>query len=261
MRFYRSASYVDTSFSDSTQLGVVPPSNVTNGITNLKGAKSNTSTSGSAIFTDIGSADQRYFSQGGQYGYIVDAAATSKAVGLIYYDSGIVVLDIEKVTSGSQFLSGTISAMTSTGQIMFGKNVTSTSRNSARLVPDLLISGSVDDIIDHFCYTRFGSAGLTAMTFQNVTNINSSLIFCRARPEDFNYSSNPTYVEPVTSNEPGKLTIYDPSQDPQNQEPFAYVTTIGLHDAEGTLVAVAKLSRPVEKNPSRDLTFRVRLDF
>jgi hypothetical protein len=57
------------------------------------------------------------------------------------------------------------------------------------------------------------------------------------------------------------LTIYDPSLSDESQEPFTYVTTIGLYDNTERLVAVAKLSRPVEKNPGRDLTFRVRLDF
>jgi hypothetical protein len=118
----------------------------------------------------------------------------------------------------------------------------------------------MDDVLDHFCYTRFGNDSLTAITFQNVTNINSSLIFCRALPDDFNYSSNPTYVE-TTGDFKGRITVYDPALPDEVQEPFAYVTTIGLYDNTGGLVAVAKLSRPVEKNPGRDLTFRVRLDF
>ena len=70
------------------------------------------------------------------------------------------------------------------------------------------------------------------------------------------YSSNPTYTDST-----GRLTIYDNTLANEVQDVFAYVTTIGLYDAQNDLVAVAKLSRPVEKNPSRDLTFRVRLDF
>jgi hypothetical protein len=207
----------------------------------------------------VGASDSRYFDAGGQYGYLVDASSTSKAVGLIYYDSGIAVLDIEKVISGSQFVSGTISAMSPLGQTMLGGPGTET-YNTAKVVPDLLVSASIDDIIDHFCYARFGSGALTAMTFQNVTNINSSLVFCRALPDDFNYSSNPTYIE-STGDNVGRLTIYDPSLPEETQEPFTYVTTIGLYDDVGGLLAVAKLSRPIEKNPGRDLTFRVRLDF
>jgi len=253
MRFYQSASYVNM----TNAANAAPPGTGQDslGVPNLYV----TSTSGSAIFTDIGSSDSRYFDVGGQYGYLVNASNTSNAVGVLYYDSGIAVLDIEKITSGSQFISGTISAMHPLGQMTLGGRGTETFR-TAKVVPDLLTSGSVDDIIDHFCYARFGAGALTAMTFQNVTNINSSLIFCRALPDDFNYSSNPTYVE-STGDFQGRLTIYDTSLPDESQEPFAYVTTIGLYDNAGGLVAVAKLSRPVEKNPGRDLTFRVRLDF
>jgi len=249
MRFFTTAS----SPSSSPGAGYGPPVSSPRYNINL------TATSGSAIYTDIGSAAARYFDVGGQYGYLVDASSTTNTVGLLYYDYGIVVLDIEKVVSGTQFIYGPIDAMAPLGFTILGGTGTET-ENKAKLVPDFLVSGSVDNVIDHFCYSRFGAGSLTAMTFQNVTNINSSLIFCRAMPDDFNYSSNPTYIEQTGDNQ-GRLTIYDPAQGDDNQETFTYVTTIGLYDNSQTLLAVAKLSRPVEKNPGRDLTFRVRLDF
>lgn len=251
MKFNTSASFVSKTGASVD----VPPANNLAGVPNLY----RTSTSGSAIFTDIGSADSRYFDVGGQYGYLVNAANTTQAVGLLYYDSGIAVLDISKITSGSQFMSGTISAMHPLGQTVLGGAYTETN-NTAKLIPDLLTSASIDDVIDHFCYARFGDSALTAITFQNVTNINSTLIFCRALPDDFNYSSNPTYTE-QTGQYQGRLTIYDPALSDELQETFTYITTIGLYEEGGGLLAVAKLSRPVEKNPGRDLTFRVRLDF
>ena len=254
MRFFQSASYVEKSPFEASVKGDIAPSTVANGVPNLY----RTSTSGSSIFTDIGSSNSRYFNVGGQYGHLVDST-NLRPVGLVYYDSGIVVLDIQKITSGSQFVSGTISAMTPLGTTVLGGVGTATA-NKAKLVPDLVTSGSIDNVIDHFCYSRFGNQSLTAMTFQNVTNINSSLIFVRALPDDFNYSSNPTYIE-TTGDFAGRMMIYDPSIPEEFQEPFAYITTIGLYDNAGGLVAVAKLSRPVEKNPGRDLTFRVRLDF
>ena len=265
MRFYQTASFVRT-FGPKLTLPVDSGGDVG---ANLGVGKTNlfvTSESGSAIFTDIGSSDTRYFDVGGQYGYIVNASNTKSAVGILYYDSGIAVFDVEKVTSGSQFISGTISAMHPLGRVVLGRytddvaGYSSANPLTCALVPDLMVSASIDDIVDHFCYTRFSSGSLTAMTFQNVTNINSSLIFCRALPDDFNYSSNPTYVE-QTGEFQGRLTIYDPSLPEETQEPFTYITTIGLYDNADGLLAVAKLSRPVEKNPGRDLTFRVRLDF
>ena len=45
------------------------------------------------------------------------------------------------------------------------------------------------------------------------------------------------------------------------QRTFSFITTVGLHDEFGNLLAVAKLSRPIEKQDERDLTLRLRLDF
>lgn len=249
MKFYQSASYTDNESSVVQLPG--PPSDPAKGVPNL----SRTSTSGSAIFTDVGSSNSRYFDVGGQYGYLVDASHVSRTVGLVYYDSGVVILDTDRALNSSQFVSGTIdSSVNSLGTTTLGTHGTE------KFNPDLITSGSMDDIIDHLCYTRFGSGPLTGITFQNVTNINSSLIFCRALPDDFNYSSNPTYIEQSGVNQ-GRLTIYDPSLPEETQEPFSYITTVGLYDPTGGLLAVAKLSRPVEKNAGRDLTLRVRLDF
>lgn len=211
-----------------------------------------TSTLGSAIFTDMGMSDQKFFDATNPYGYLIDASKTSVAVGKLYYNHGIAVIDMKKAFQPIQKMTGTIDASwAQTGQTVI----------SASFSPDFVCSGSIDNIIDHVCAARFGCSANTAITFQNVTNINSTLVFCKAMPDDFNYSSNPTYTEAPGSTNEGRLTIYDPSVADEQQEPFAYVTTIGLYDATGGLLAVAKLSRPVEKNAARDLTFRVRLDF
>jgi len=95
----------------------------------------------------------------------------------------------------------------------------------------------------------------TAITFQNLTNINSTLIFCRATADEFNYSSNPTYV-----NSSNRIVVIEPGQE-SNQKAFSYITTVGLYDKNDNLIAIAKTSRPLEKNDEKDMTIRVRLDF
>ena len=76
---------------------------------------------------------------------------------------------------------------------------------SASFIPDVIVSASIDQIVDHVASTRFSSGSFTAATFQNVTNINSTLIFCRATADEFNYSSNPTF-----RNSDGELIVIDP---------------------------------------------------
>ena len=43
--------------------------------------------------------------------------------------------------------------------------------------------------------------------------------------------------------------------------PSSYITTIGLYSEDNELLAVAKLSEPLKKDPTNELTLRVRLDF
>jgi hypothetical protein len=213
-----------------------------------------TSTSGSAIYTDIGAATNKLATFGGQVGNVVDSANTSRNVGLMFYDRGILVLDMSKITSGSQFMSGTMDAMAPLGQQVLGASGSQTQYQSA-FIPDFVVSASIDNIIDHVASCRLGSGSQTALTFQNVTNINSTLIFCRAEADEFNYSSNPTFTD--TTN---RIVVIDVGQE-DTEQTFTYITSVGMYDANDNLLAVAKLSRPVQKSPERDLTFRVRLDF
>jgi hypothetical protein len=254
MRFYQTASFVSKDASGGGDKRDEAPLTTANGVPNLY----STSISGSTIFTDLGSSTQKFTTLGGQYGIIVDSAQTSRQVGLMFYDAGVAVFDLAQIVSGSQFMSGAIDAMHPTGRIVLGNEGTQTQYKS-KFLPDFVTSGSIDNVVDHLCGTRFQSGSLTAITFQNVTNINSSLIFCRAPADEFNYSSNPTFVD-TTNNSPGRIVVIDPGEE-DKQESFTFVTGIGMYDAAGNLLAVAKLSRPVEKSSERDLTFRVRLDF
>lgn len=240
MHFYQTASLIATPES--------PTSYRTGSNTDV------TTVSGSAIYTDIGAATNKLVAPGGQFAQIVDATDTSRSVGLIYYDSGIVVLDLLKITSASQFMSGTIDAMTPTGRTVLGDIATETGKKAA-FSPDFLVSASLDNIIDHVCATRFQSGSMTAATFQNITNINSMLVFCTAGADEFNYSSNPTYRD---SN--SRIVVIDPGQE-DTQRAFSYITGIGLYDANDNLLAVGKVSRPLEKDGERQTTLRCRLDF
>jgi hypothetical protein len=226
-----------------------------------------TSTSGSAIFTDVGAASSKRTTFGGEVGEIVDASNTSRKVGLMFYDAGTAVLDLSKIMWGTQHVSGAISSVAgnptiaglATNETIIGSGSVLQSaygsNPAARFIPDFLTSGSIDDIVDHIASCRFSSGSNTAVTFQNITNINSTLLFCRATADEFNYSSNPTYVDGD-----GRIVVIDEGQE-DTQRAFSFVTTVGMYDANDNLLAVAKMSRPIEKNDEKDLTVRVRLDF
>lgn len=233
-----------------------------------------TSEKGQDVVTDIGSLNSQVRLFGGEVGELVFASDTTKKVGLIFYDAGTVILDAKKVFSASQAISGTIAAMNNNSYAANGaspglakgftviggkkarkKHNANSNNNQAKFIPDLWSSASIDDLVDHICASRFSSGTLTSATFQNVTNITSTLIFCRAEPDQFNYSSNPTFRDAAT----GRINVVDPGAGEQRS--FTFPTTIGLYDDNRNLLAVAKLSRPIEKNDEKDLTFRIRLDF
>ena len=201
---------------------------------------------GSAIFTDVGSSTSvERSSTGGDVGNIVNAANTAETVGLMFYQQGIAVFDLKKILNADGVISGSISCV--------GDHATTPI--SASLIPGFVTSASIDQILDHVSETRFGSGSNTVMTFQNNTKINSTLYFCRATADEFNFSTNPSYT-----NTEGRIRVIDTGQE-DIEKSFAFVSTVGLYDANEELLAVAKLSRPVEKNDEKDLTFRVRLDF
>jgi len=242
MRFFQTASIIGPNDSAPRETFPSPPNLYV------------TSQSGSAIYTDIAAATNKLSTFGGQVGNVVDSANTNRSVGLMFYDRGVLVLDLAKVTSSSQYVSGAIDAMAPLGTQVLGAAGTQT-QFSSKFIPDFVVSASIDNIVDHVASCRMGSGSQTAVTFQNVTNINSTLIFCRAQADEFNYSSNPTFTD--SSN---RIVVIDPGQE-DTQQSFTFVTTVSLYDANDNLLAVAKLSRPVQKSPERDLTLRVRLDY
>ena len=230
-----------------------------------------TTISGSKIFTDIGAGSNQEVTFGGSAGNIVNAANTAESVGVLFYQQGIAAFDMKKILSGGQHVSGAIAAMNEnnpasvgTGKMVIGGGHLGGKGTSedglsgnpdAKFIPDLMVSASIDDILNHICSCRFSSGSQTAFTFQNITNINSTLIFCRATADEFNYSANPTFVD--SDND---IQVIEAGQE-STQQSFSFFTAVGLYDSNDNLLAVAKLSRPIEKNSEKDLTIRVRLDF
>jgi len=202
--------------------------------------------SGSLILTDINSSTNKFFTFGGQVSTIVDSADVGNPLGLLFLDRGVLVLDMSRSLDQARKLTGSIeSAATATG----------TAPNFSGSIMALATSASIDDFLDHVCSTRFTASAQTSITFQNVTNINSTLYFCRIAADEANYSSNPTFIDGNN-----RIVVIDEGQE-ETQRTFTFVTSVGLYDAYDNLLGVAKLSRPVLKDDERDLTLKIRLDY
>ncbi len=92
---------------------------------------------------------------------------------------------------------------------------------------------------------------LLNVSFNNTTELNSTVYFCRAHHNEFNYSSNPTYLTE------SQIRVKNVPSD----MPVSYITSIGLYSPDNELLAAAKLSEPLRKDPTNELTLRVRLDY
>lgn len=82
--------------------------------------------------------------------------------------------------------------------------------------------------------------------------ITSDYIFVRSRNSEFNYSENPSFISGSTGE-----VIYDNFIN----HPQVYATTVGMYNDSNELLAVAKLSRPLLKDFTKEALVRVKLDF
>lgn len=82
--------------------------------------------------------------------------------------------------------------------------------------------------------------------------ITSDFVFVRARNSEFNFSVNPSFISGST----GEVIFPYFINNPQ-----VYPTTVGLYNDANELLAVAKLSRPLQKNFTKEALVRIKLDF
>ena len=190
---------------------------------------------------DLGaSTEYRVNSPAGEYGILyatgssMDVTSTNTAsidgdtywyAGLLFYQAGIAVL---------------------TGSVLGTLLATPPADVSGSNDIDALLSGSSIDDVSAAILGRIDN-----IQFNNTTELNSTVYFCRANHNEFNYSSNPTYLEN------SRIRVKTQATD----EPVSYITTIGLYNDRNELLATAKLSEALKKSPSTEFTIRARLDY
>lgn len=86
---------------------------------------------------------------------------------------------------------------------------------------------------------------------QSEETISSNFVFVRARNNEFNYSSNPSLI--TGSGEIRHNVMIN--------SPQSYVTSVGLYNDNNDLLAIAKLSRPLLKDFTKESLIRVKLDY
>lgn len=148
--------------------------------------------------------------------------------GLVYPDLGTIIIDAAVLNMSASF-------NTVTGSSIPGDNAMKLFKS---------ISGSA----------TISGSGFTARA---VDIKEQDFYFVRVYNNDFNYSNNPTYVYPITGSlRDGKLW-----NSSYQFDPVTYITSIGLYNDQNELLAVAKLSKPVQKSFSGELSITVKLEY
>ena len=160
------------------------------------------------------------------------SSTTYWKAGLIYYQAGVIVLTSSffmKTADGGYLSEATVLDYDGAGTSFTGS----------------LISQEISGAADHLRHRIYN------LQFNNTIELNSTVYFCRAKHNEFNYSANPTYLSG------SQIRVKNQGTD----TPVSYITSIGLYSADNQLLAVGKFSEPIRKDSNIELTFRARLDY
>ena len=165
----------------------------------------------------------------------------SQKAGLLFHQAGIAVVTASvftRTTTGGILANAVATVGENCGMLLSGST-------GGMKMNQVLTGSSISSSCDALRHRIY------SLSFNNTTELNSTVYFCRANHNDFNYSSNPTYLSG------SKIRVKQSSTD----TPVAYATTVGLYSADNELMACAKLSEPLKKDPTTEFTLRVRLDY
>lgn len=164
----------------------------------------------------------------GEWSYL--SGTTKGKVGLIFYGPGLIVL------------TGSLFTASDGGQTpVFFSSSASQAKTFNQAMTSTYLSESANGLRRRWIN----------VSFVNTTEINSQIIFLDLGPNEFNYSSNPTYLSE------SKIVTKDDATD----IPVAFISEVGLYSADNELIADGKFSEPLKKTAGNAMTIRARLDF
>lgn len=172
--------------------------------------------------SDAGAASTFKQTVGGDYAPLKYNGSGTE-VGQVWYQAGVVILPPDLAWGAITLWSG------------------------SKTLVNLQSSGTINQVVDGF------RTHTENVQINNQTNLQSSVYFCRAYNNEFNYSSNPTFID-----DDGLIRVTSGSNVLTTQ---TYITTVGLYDENDNLLAVGKTNKPVLKSPQTEAVFRLRLDY
>jgi len=175
----------------------------------------------------------------------------------------ITLIDDSTTTNLSRFLGENRYYNIISGSIVSGSYSTAT--NYGFFLPDLgiaiLDSGSLSGYVanvtssgnNHLNLYRSIVLGAATGSFklQSSETVSSTYFFTRVKNSEFNYTTNPSIID-----DNGNLLYTTLINSPQT-----FPTTVGLYNDNNELLAVAKMSRPLTKDFTKEALIRVKIDY
>ena len=185
------------------------------------------------------------------------SAANAKRFGFLYPEMGAMVFSEEALSSEIAGASG-IAAVTGA---FVGKRPTDTptadEKKQFGFTPNLNAHANTRNALKFInCMRRVGhenSTPTSCLRLRSEEDQTQLHFFCRVKAGQMNHSNNPTFTSGSNKN---KIRNQDMRGNPQT-----FITGVGLWNAGGQLVAIAKLSSPLKKNFSSESTIKVKLTY
>ena len=164
-------------------------------------------------------------SSGVRLGTTLTQTTNSGSFGLFYPDAGFLILNPDAI---DHYLDGT-------------------PINQGGVVPNVSSNTQGDNHIKLLHAIDSGSNFIV----DSEEKISSTYYFARVKNYENNYTTNPSFVD-----NSGNVLINS-----MIDNPTVYITTVGLYNEGGELLAVAKLSQPVTKDFTKEALIRIKLDY
>lgn len=100
-------------------------------------------------------------------------------------------------------------------------------------------------------FTSIGAGGSNNFSLKSSETVSARYFFTRIKNSEYNYTTNPSIID-----ENGNLLYTTLINNPQT-----YITTVGMYNDNNELLAVAKLSKPLIKDFTKEALIRVKLDY
>lgn len=110
---------------------------------------------------------------------------------------------------------------------------------------------SSDGLNNQALFKLISGSNARSFSLNAEETVSSNFVFVRVRNSEFNYSNNPSNISGS-----GELRHNSMVNNPQS-----YITTVGLYNDTNDLVAVAKLSKPLLKDFTKEALIRIKLDY